>query len=448
MTAPWQPGTTYAPGATCVPTTGAGTVVVTSAPNNPDFDSDTSGWSALDGAFGWQSTGGYGSPGMCTLGAGAGDGSFCNDNHVPVVVGQRIAASCMFMQGHSDAGDAGGAVSVFWFDANDELLDRSDGNFIQSSAGGWWQRSSVNAVAPPGAAFAAVGFIGNNVGSDLCAFDQVTWDYAYTAPAAPLIYTAVQADPGHSGATEPAWPTTPGETVVDNEVTWMCGSVERVTWECSPLMKSGDTEPTFPTVVGAEVLDNTVNWKCITPQITDPNCPQSKVIAMAATKVFAADTDIIRYCATANPLDWSTDQDAGFLPFGLQSFGQNPAAAMNLYRGNLVIFNTEGCQMWQVDEDPLNMALLDAVPIGSTQHKALTPVANDLFLLSPLGVRTMGIAAGSQNLMAGDVGMPIDSLVQADVAEATANGVVPLATYYPAQGQFWLAIPGVADVFF
>jgi hypothetical protein len=122
---------------------------------------------------------------------------------------------------------------------------------------------------------------------------------------------------------------------------------------------------------------------------------------------------------------------------------------MNLYRGNLVIFNTEGCQMWQVDEDPLNMALLDAVPIGSTQHKALTPVANDLFLLSPLGVRTMGIAAGSQNLMAGDVGMPIDSLVQTAIAAAAANNITPLATYYPAQGQFWLAIPGYPDdVFF
>jgi hypothetical protein len=448
MPAPWQASTTYAPGSTVTPTTGAGQTVVTSAPDNPSFDSDISDWTAEGSGWSFTSSAQYDGGGSAAYAAGAGDGHFLvNDNHVPIVPGQRIAATIMVAQGASSANEAGGGVAVFWFDADDNYLtgsadtSRDTGNIVKSSDGAPWKRSSVNAVAPAGAAFAAIGIAAFNHGSDPCFFDQAAWDYAYTAPAAPLVYTAVQTDPGKSGATEPAWPTTPGEMVQDNEVTWICGGVERVTWECSPLMKSGDTEPTFPTVVDAEVLDNTVNWKCITPQITDPNCPQTKIVGIAATKVFAADNDIVRFSATADPTDWTTTNDAGFLPFGLQNFGANPAAAMNLYRSNLVVFNTEGCQMWQVDEDPANMSLLDAVPLGSTQQHAMSPVSNDLFILTPLGVRTMGIAAGSQNLMAGDVGMPIDPLVKDALDSAIAAGITPLATYYPAAGQYWLAFP-------
>lgn len=456
MTDVWQPSTVYAPGATVTPTTGSGQTVTTAAPTNANFDTDLTGWTVDTTGFTWSGTEGYGALGSAEFAAGAGDGLFLvNDNHVPVVVGQHIAATIMVQQGHSDAGDAGGGVAVFWFDEDDNFLNgtadlsRDTGNIVDSSEGGWWKRSSVNAVAPTGAVTAAIGIAAFNHGSDPCYFDMAAWDYAYTAPAQQRIFTAVQTDPGHSGATEPVWSTDPTALITDNEVIWQGGSVDRITWECSPIMKSGDTEPAFPTAVGGTVLDNTVNWTCITPQITDPNCPDSPIVAVGASKVFVADNDIVRFSATSNPLDWTSDNDAGFLPFGLQNFGANPAAAMNLYRSNLVVFNTEGLQMWQIDEDPANMALLDAVPVGSTQQRAMSPVSNDLFFLSPLGVRTIGISAASQNLQAGDIGMPIDPLVQQAIADAIAAETTPLATYYPAAGQYWLAFPGdTLDAFF
>jgi hypothetical protein len=45
--------------------------------------------------------------------------------------------------------------------------------------------------------------------------------------------------------------------------------------------------------------------------------------------------------------------------------------------------------------------------------------------------------------------MPIDPLVQQAMAAALAAGIEPLATYYPSDGQYWLAFPGFpADLFF
>jgi hypothetical protein len=155
---------------------------------------------------------------------------------------------------------------------------------------------------------------------------------------------------------------------------------------------------------------------------------------IAASKFFAGDDDIIAYSTTVNPLDWSTVDDAGYLPFGLQTHGANPVSAMGLYRGNLVAFNSAGFQMWQVDQDPANMALLDAAPIGSTEARAIKPLSNDLIFLNAVGVRNISIAGASTNLQAGSTGEPIDALVQ---PKLRAGEYEPIAAFWPAYGQYW-----------
>jgi hypothetical protein len=169
--------------------------------------------------------------------------------------------------------------------------------------------------------------------------------------------------------------------------------------------------------------------------VKDTRCPNSKIVAIAASKVFAADEDIISYSATVDPLDWSTADDAGYLPFGLQTHGANPVLAMGLYRGNLVAFNSAGFQMWQVDQDPQNMALLDAAPIGSTEPRAVKPLQNDLVFLNAVGVRNIAIAGASTNLQAGSTGEPIDALVQPKIRAALYQ---PHSAFFPAYGQFWV----------
>ncbi|WP_206021105.1 hypothetical protein, partial [Pseudomonas viridiflava] len=121
----------------------------------------------------------------------------------------------------------------------------------------------------------------------------------------------------------------------------------------------------------------------------------------------------VKYSATANPLDWSTADDAGYLPTGLQQANSNDMAVLAQYRANLVALNASSFQNWQVDPDPASMALLDQMDgVGSQWQKAAVPVANDLVYLSQLGVRTIGIANAAENLSAGDIGAPVDVLIQ------------------------------------
>jgi hypothetical protein len=81
----------------------------------------------------------------------------------------------------------------------------------------------------------------------------------------------------------------------------------------------------------------------------------------------------------------------------------NPVTVLALYRGNLMVFNAGGYQMWQIDPDPANMALLDAEPVGSTWTLACQSVANDLLFLAEVGVRNIGTSGASANTAAGSM---------------------------------------------
>jgi hypothetical protein len=446
MTVPkWAPGTTYAPGALVVPRSAAPPAFVPL--QNPQL-TDTTGWDLeaplqiLADGQGYAGEGRIAAQGI-TNGANA-----INKAHHPVVPGQAVSMTAMIAHGADDKTSSDGALYIHWYRSdNSEILPPTYGSGIPSLSNSGWQQLSASGVAPAGTAYCRFGC---NLYRHAADTIQVShFQINYTAQGSPraTMYEATQAKPGKSGSTEPIWPPL-GESVQDNEVTWNGVNIDRIVWQASPLLMSGDTEPDWPEFVGGTVHDGTIDWIAYSPVISDPNCPHSTVVAIMASKVFAADKDIVRFCATANALDWTSKLDAGYLPTGLQQSNSNDMAVLAPYRSNLTAFNASCFQNWQVDPDPAAMAILDQMEgIGSIWPLAAHPVGNELFYLSQLGVRSVSIAAGADNLQAGDVGMPIDSLVQAAIA-ALPSGVQPRAMYYPGAGQFWLAFPGASTTVF
>ena len=440
MTDIWQGGKTYVPGALVKPS--STTVVAQPQPTNGDFETgDLTGWA--QGASRWTNTSTTPYAGTkCVVLSGSGIDSLNNTNVVPVKPGQRITAQAMAKLTNNGTNDQGAQIIIVWRDASHAELPNPELGTLIYGQGGYWKLTSASGAAPAGTAEAFIRLNGNNgTHGGTLEFDQVSWSYAYQAPPPGLIFKATQAAPGKSGSAEPTWPTTVGVPVTDNEVTWEGVIASRVVWEASPIMQTGDTEPVWPLSAGAIVHDGNMDWVAISSQITDKNCPNSKVVAIMASKVFAADKDIVRFSATVNPLDWTSSQDAGYLPTGLQQANSNDMTVLAPYRSNLTAFNASSFQNWQVDPDPSAMSLLDQMEgIGSSAQHAAQPVGNDLFYLSQLGVRSVSIAAGTESLAAGDVGIPVDSLVQASLAYLAAKGFSPpRATYYPSAGQYWLA---------
>lgn len=436
MTAKWLGGHTYTPGSLVIPTTSGAVQQI--QPDNPGFETgDLTGWTTAD-------------PGRWIVGANKYEGSFgvrvsgngqtsmASDTKPTIQVGQNVSVTAKASITNAGTDDAHFQVVLQFFDAGGALLPGFIvGNEIQGK-GGSWKISTASGAAPPGAATFNISLSCNpGAHGSVVDIDAIAYVYAFAPPNPGIVYKATQAAAAKSASTEPNWPGVVGVPIVDGGVTWEGELATRVVWTAHPLAKSGDTEPDWPTDNGGAVHDGTIDWIAQTPQITDPNCPHSKIVQIAASKIYAADNDIIRYCATVNPLDWSTKNDAGYLPYGLQTYGSNPCAVMSLYRSNIAAFNAEGFQNWQVDEDPANTTLLDALPIATTWNAAAAPTATDLFFLSSKGFRSVGIAATGVSLQNGDVGMPIDVLVQAALARSIANNDPPVSTYIPAEAQFW-----------
>lgn len=459
MTAPlWTPGTLKQPGDIVRPTS-AGAVAAPGL-DNPNFDDATSddGWSS-SGLGSWEIN--SSAPvfnGTNSLKLGWTDNPngqtlrTINDARLAVTPGQVVTMTVYVIS--EVTGDFARIMPMIrWFSAAMAELDPSkldldptnvagearinSSGLSSAAANGVWVQLQVQGVAPAGAAYATAG-IDATWGDCHWTVDFFTFDYATQQAANNNLYRAVQASAGFTANVEPDWPTTIGLTVVDNEVTWECVSGNSVTWQAHRILVSGSSEPTWPLVAQGTVPDNTITWTLNPRQVTDPNVPSdSNIVLLAASKVFIGDNDIIDYSATANPLDFSSKDDAGYLGFGLQQYGGTPVAAMGLYRGNLAAFNSKGCQIWQVDEDPSQITLLDAVPIPCTFPKTPTPLPDDLAFVCNLGIRSLGVAGSQINLQSNGYGRAIDPLVIAAIKEAADNGWTPRGLYWPAQGQAW-----------
>jgi hypothetical protein len=432
----WQAGTNYAPGAVVIPTSAQGAFV--NAIPNGDFEggSGAGGWTFTDpggGAAAWafssvlpyQGTECISIPGGTTMGP---QGAFATMTSFSLVTpGQSVTATA-----YLDPNNAGANLTLWlqlnWYNASDGIIS-SSGYQQNEQEGGGYRKTTVTGIAPTGAAHVRVS-IGAGAGttSRNAGFaDLVSWNLETAAPITNFLFEAVQPAAGSSAAQEPTWPTVLGNEVIDGGVTWQAIGTSIITWQTIPLMQSGLVAPTFPTVVGNSVSDFStysnqngfitsfcsMSWECTNRAIIDTNNPQSIPVALGASHVFAGDNDIVNYSAAVNPTDWTSTNNAGYLPTGLNNYGDNPVAMLALYRSNLMVFNAGGYQMWQIDPDPQNMALLDAQPIGSIYPRAAQSVANDLLFLTEVGVRNLGTVGPTANMAIGNTGQPVDPLVQA-----------------------------------
>lgn len=169
------------------------------------------------------------------------------------------------------------------------------------------------------------------------------------------------------------------------------------------------------------------------PVITDTNCPHTAAVAKKASKIFATQNDVVRFCATSAPRDWTTGSDAGFLGVGIQQSGITTPTALGEYSGNLVVFFRDAAQVWTVDPDPSKMSFIQGVDAGCPFPHGSANMAGDVFFASYDGIRSITTQSTTGNMIDVDVGSPIDSLIKQDYHA----GDDVKAFYFRGGGQYW-----------
>lgn len=174
-------------------------------------------------------------------------------------------------------------------------------------------------------------------------------------------------------------------------------------------------------------------------EVVDSNCPHSKQIVAIAGKVFAPSKDgsSVRFSATNKPRDWTTADDAGFLP--ISHHGGGLVTALAVYRGMLAVFTDSAIQIWRVDPDPAQHALVDITHGVGTQYPySITSISGDVLFLAYSGIRSLSQQSSSGNLSDLDIGSPVDALMS-DLIKRNANQTIR-GHYSQSLGKFLLFV--------
>ena len=166
-------------------------------------------------------------------------------------------------------------------------------------------------------------------------------------------------------------------------------------------------------------------------RIVDTNCPNTKQVLKQQSKIYAKGNEVVRYCATNLPRDWTTASDAGFIPTGIQAIGSTECTALGQF-GNkkMVVFTVDGLQVWAVDPNPsLNNLESIVSNIGTRHSKSPIGFSGDIFFLADQGFRSITVASINENLKDIDIGSAIDDLLTVPVD--------PKSVFYSGLGQFW-----------
>lgn len=173
-------------------------------------------------------------------------------------------------------------------------------------------------------------------------------------------------------------------------------------------------------------------------RVTDSNNPQSIAAIKTAEKIFATGDEVVRYSATADPRDWTTASDAGFIATGIQAPGNEQSFAFGIYSGQMAIFSNDAVQLWTVDPDPANFAIGQIVSnVGSRYNRAVVNVSGDLYFLSDFGIRAIATQAYTALLYDVDIGAHVDELVKEELEAFTGE---PHALFFQGGKQYLLAL--------
>jgi len=142
----------------------------------------------------------------------------------------------------------------------------------------------------------------------------------------------------------------------------------------------------------------------------------------------------------------SVAADAGFLGVASNQNSSTHVTALGEYGNKLIVFFSDSTQIWTVDPDQTLNKLDQIIPIGTKYPFSHVAVGNDIFFVSPQGIRSISQVSGIVgNLSEYDVGSPINSMLVGILGFFGENE--PKAFYLRSFGQVWFYVNNKALVY-
>lgn len=175
----------------------------------------------------------------------------------------------------------------------------------------------------------------------------------------------------------------------------------------------------------------------IATQVNLPFAPGPSIIK-AAGKLWASDdvNGVVRFSSTANgPKDWTTPQDAGYIPVISHASGDRRIRGLGIYDDKLAVIFTDAVQLWAVDPQPSNITIVRIINgPGTDQPRSVVNVLGDLFYFTRGGFRSMHMQTVTGQIQEqDDIGIPVDQITKDETGEAS------VALWSQARGQYLCA---------
>lgn len=169
------------------------------------------------------------------------------------------------------------------------------------------------------------------------------------------------------------------------------------------------------------------------------------------SKMYSVSGPVMHFSGIQLPTGWTTDNvGAGFVDMSSQASGSEELKALARYQNNVAVFAETVIQIWYVDPDPtLNRWSQTLNNTGTASPLSVTQFGdNDLFYLNESGLRSLRARDSSNSASTTDIGIPVDELVTAAIADLTvAERENIIGLIEPRDGRFWLIIKEQIFVF-
>lgn len=150
------------------------------------------------------------------------------------------------------------------------------------------------------------------------------------------------------------------------------------------------------------------------------------LLTMCATinkRVYVAAGPQFNFSDNGDPTGWEEQNPgAGFIKYLSYFGGQDAVYSIAQLQGRLVVVARRSVQIWTMDADPNNFALVQEMDnIGSISNLATQNIGDfDVIILDDTGFRSLRTREVTLNAYVDDVGVAIDELVQTDLQSVSA----------------------------